>query len=214
MIRIFIADDHPIVRDGLKQIISEQADMRVVGEAVNGDDLLLALREELPDVLLCDMSMPGRSGIELIKTIKADWPDLPLLVLSIHEDDVYAVRTIKAGAMGYLTKACHSEQLLSAIRRVFSGRLYINPDVAEKLALQAIGGEQLPHSVLSDREYQVLVMMAEGLTVTEIARRLHRSVKTISTHKTNIMQKMNFSNMAELFRYAIEHNLLNVPAGA
>jgi DNA-binding NarL/FixJ family response regulator len=213
MIRIFIADDHPIVRNGLKQIISEQADMQVVGEAISGDALLLALSQGLPDVLLCDMSMPGRSGIELIKVVKAKWPELPLLVLSIHEDDMYAVQTIKAGAMGYLTKACPSEQLLAAIRRVFSGRLYINQDVAEKLALQMIGSEKLPHSVLSDREHQVFVMMAEGMTVSEIARQLHRSVKTISTHKTNIMQKMSFNNMADLIRYAIEHSLVNVPAG-
>jgi DNA-binding NarL/FixJ family response regulator len=213
MIRILIADDHPVVRDGLKQIISEQGDMQVIGEAVDGDALLTALRQGLPDVVLCDMSMPGRSGIDLIKTIKAQWPDLPLLILSVHEDDMYAVRTIKAGAMGYLTKASPSEQLLAAIRRVFAGRLYINEDVAEKLALQLIGGEQLPHTGLSDREHQVFVMMAEGLTVSEIAKQLHLSVKTISTHKTNIMQKMDWTNMAELIRYAIEHGLVNTPTG-
>lgn len=213
MIRILIADDHPVVRDGLKQIISEQGDMQVIGEAVDGDALLTALRQGLPDVVLCDMSMPGRSGIDLIKTIKAQWPDLPLLILSVHEDDMYAVRTIKAGAMGYLTKASPSEQLLAAIRRVSAGRLYINEDVAEKLALQLIGGEQLPHTGLSDREHQVFVMMAEGLTVSEIAKQLHLSVKTISTHKTNIMQKMDWTNMAELIRYAIEHGLVNIPTG-
>lgn len=211
MIRILIADDHPIVRNGLKQVISEQGDMQVVGEVTDGDSLIESLRQGLPDVVLCDMSMPGRSGIDLIKSIKAQWPKLPLLVLSVHEDDMYAVRTIRSGAMGYVTKASPSEQLLAAIRRVASGRLYINEDVAEKLALQVIGGEQLPHSELSDREHQVFVMMAEGMTVSEIARELHLSVKTISTHKTNIMQKMNWSNMAELIRYAIEHDLVNIP---
>ncbi|MFC2971192.1 response regulator [Azotobacter bryophylli] len=210
MINILIADDHPIVRDGLKQIISEQGDMQVHGEAAEGDSLLAALRQGLPDVLLCDMSMPGRSGIDLIKTVKALWPSLPVLVLSVHEDDMYAIRTIKAGAMGYLTKACPSEQLLSAIRRIHSGRLYINEDVAEKLALQAIGGAQLPHSGLSNREHQVFLMLAEGLTVSEIAKALTLSVKTISTHKANIMQKMNLANMSELIRYAIEHGLVNM----
>lgn len=214
MIRILIADDHPIVRNGLKQIISEQGDMRVIGEVTDGDELVETLRQELPDVVLCDMSMPGRSGIDLIKAIKAQWPSLPLLVLSVHEDDMYAVRTIKAGAMGYVTKASPSEQLLAAIRRVSAGRLYINEDVAEKLALQVIGGEQLPHSELSDREHQVFVMLAEGLTVSEIARELHLSVKTISTHKTNIMLKMNWTNMAELIRYAIEHDLVNIPSSS
>lgn len=212
MIRILIADDHPIVRNGLKQLISEHEDMQVIGEVTDGDELFAWLRQELPDVVLCDMSMPGRSGIDLIKTVKAQWPSLPLLVLSVHEDDMYAVRTIKAGAMGYVTKASPSEQLLAAIRRVSSGRLYINEDVAEKLALQFIGGEQMPHSKLSDREHQVFVMLAEGMTVSEIARSLHLSVKTISTHKTNIMQKMGWSNMAELIRYAIEHDLVNLPS--
>jgi len=212
MIRILIADDHPIVRDGIKQIISEQSDMVLAGEAVNGEELLAALAQGLPDVVLCDMSMPGRSGIELIRAIKAQWPKLPILVLSVHEDDMYAVRTIKAGAMGYLTKACPSEQLVAAVRRVAVGRIYINEDVAEKLALQLMGGDRQPHSVLSDREYQVFVMLAEGLSVSEIAKRLHLSIKTISTHKTNIMQKMNFANMAELVRYSIEKGLVNTPA--
>lgn len=210
MINILIADDHPIVRDGLKQIISEQGDMRLCGEAAEGDALLALLRRGLPDVLLCDMSMPGRSGIDLIKTIKAQWPSLPILVLSVHEDDMYAIRTIKAGAMGYLTKACPSEQLLSGIRRICSGRLYINEDVAEKLALQAIGGVRLPHSALSNREHQVFLMLAEGLTVSAIAKALSLSVKTISTHKANIMQKMDLANMSELIRYALEHGLVNM----
>ncbi len=207
MIRIVIADDHPIVRDGVKQILSEQSDMVVIGEAVSGDELLERLAAELPDVVLCDMSMPGRSGIELIRAIKNQWPKLPVLVLSMHEDDLYVVRTIKAGASGYLTKACPSTQLVAAVRRVAAGRVYVNEDVAEKLALQVMSGTSSPHSVLSDREFQVFVMLAEGLTVSEIAKRLYLSVKTVSTHKTNIMQKMNFANMAELVRYSLEQGL-------
>lgn len=210
-IRIFIADDHPIVWGGLRQIVSEQDDMQVVGEVASGDALLAALQQELPDVVLCDMSMPGRSGIDLIKALKARWPNLPVLVLSVHDDDMYAVRAIKAGAMGYLSKASSSEQLLEAIRRVAAGRLYINQDVAEKLTLQAIGKAPLPQAALSDREYQVFTMLAEGLPLSVIADRLYLSVKTISTHKTNIMRKMGLTNMAQLIRYAFEHGLVSAP---
>lgn len=210
-IRIFIADDHPIVWGGLRQIVSEQDDMQVVGEVASGDALLAALQQGLPDVVLCDMSMPGRSGIDLIKALKARWPNLPVLVLSVHDDDMYAVRAIKAGAMGYLSKASSSEQLLEAIRRVAAGRLYINQDVAEKLTLQAIGKAPLPHAALSDREYQVFTMLAEGLSLSVIADRLYLSVKTISTHKTNIMRKMGLTNMAQLIRYAFEHGLVSAP---
>lgn len=211
MIRIAIADDHPIVRDGLKQIISEQSDMTLAYEAADGDELLDRLGREVPDVLLCDMSMPGRSGIELIRAVRARFPQLAILVLSVHEDEMYAVQTVKAGAMGYLTKACPSEQLLAAIRRVAAGRLYINHDVAERLALQAMGVEDAPHGRLSRREQQVLLLLAQGCTVSESAKRLHLSVKTISTHKTNIMRKLGLDNMAALIRYAMQHGLTNTP---
>mgnify|MGYP001172740475 CR=1 FL=1 len=210
VIRIVVADDHPIVRNGLKQLIAEQTDMEVVGEADSGDALLTALRSEQPDVVLCDMSMPGRSGVALIKAISSQAPGLPVLVLSVHEDEMFAVRTVQAGAMGYLSKASPSDQLLAAIRRVASGRLYINLDVAEKLALQTINGNKLPHEALSNREYQVFMMLAKGLTVSVIAEQLHLSVKTISTHKTNIMRKMGLSSLTDLIRYAMQHRLIGV----
>lgn len=185
--------------------------MRVCAEASSGDELLSALQHERPDVVLCDMSMPGRSGIDLVKAIRTKFPGLPVLVLSMHDEEAYAVRTIKAGAKGYITKASPGEQLLTAIRRVAGGRLFINEDVAERLAMHVMGGELLPHTALSQRELQVFVMLAEGMTVTAIGQRLSLSVKTISTHKTNLMRKMGMRNMSELVRYAIEHGLTNTP---
>lgn len=209
MIRVVIADDHPVVRDGLRQIISRMDDMEIIAEAVNGEALLAILEQRQPDVLLCDMSMPGIGGVELIKVINRNWPQLPILVLSVHEDQTYALRTIKAGAMGYLTKAYPSPHLIAAIRRVAGGRLYIHEDMAEALARQTFRGEKAAHDCLSDREREVFTMLAEGLTVTEIAKRLHLSVKTISTHKTRIMQKMCFTSMTDLICYALDHGLVS-----
>lgn len=211
MISVLIADDHPIVRSGLKQLISDEPGMCVSAEASSGDELLAALQEEQPDVVLCDMSMPGRNGLDLIKTIRSRYPDLPVLVLSMHDEDAYAVRTIKAGAMGYVSKASPAEQLLGAIRRVAAGRLFINEDVAERLARHAMGGDAPPHARLSQRELQVFAMLADGMSVTAIAQSLSLSVKTVSTHKTNLMRKMGMSNMSELLRYAIEHGLTSTP---
>lgn len=209
MIRIVIADDHPIVRAGLQQIISKVDDMEVVAEAISGQALLTVLEQNNPDVLLCDMSMPGVSGVELIKLLKRTWPQLPILVLSVHEDQTYALRTIKAGAMGYLTKAYPSQHLIAAIRRVAGGRLYIHEDMAEALARQTINIEEGIHVCLSDREREVFIMLAEGLTVTGIAKQLHLSVKTVSTHKTHIMQKMSFTSMTDLIRYALDNGLMS-----
>lgn len=207
MIRLTLADDHPIMRDGVRRLLAEQPDIEVVGEASDGNELLALLRADLPDVVLCDMTMPGRSGIALLKVVRSEWPRLRILVLSAHADDIYAVRAIKAGAAGYVTKAAPAEQLLTAIRRVAAGRLYIGTEVAEQLALQAITGNSARHEALSDREQQVFLQLAEGHSVTAIARQLHLSVKTISTHKTNIMQKMALPNLAALVRYALEHDL-------
>ncbi len=175
-IRIFIADDHPIVWDGLRQIVSEQGDMRVVGAVASGDALLAALQQqELPDVVVCDMSMPGRSGIELIKALRTGWPGLPVLALGVDDAGMHA---------------------LPAIRWVAGGRLYIGEDVAGKLAHAASGGTLLPHTVLSKREQQVFTMLVEGLAVSAIAERLYLSVKTVSTHKTNILRKLGVTNIA------------------
>jgi DNA-binding NarL/FixJ family response regulator len=211
LIRVMLADDHSIVRAGLKQILTEEADFSVIAEAANGDDVLPLLRQELPSVLLLDMSMPGRSGIDLIKLIKAEFPKLPILVLSMHKEEQYAVRAIKAGAAGYLTKESAAEQLIGALRKIAGGGLFISPTVAERLALEYTNRvEEAPHTTLSDREYQIFQMIVAGDTITAIADRLCLSVKTVSTHKSRILQKMGKSSSAELIHYAIEHQLFDL----
>jgi DNA-binding NarL/FixJ family response regulator len=209
MIRIVVADDHTIMREGLKQLLASEADLVVAAEAANGHEVLKLVRESDFDVLLLDMSMPGRSGIELIKQVKAEKPRLRLLVLSMHQENQYAVRAIKAGASGYLTKDSASSQLVSAIRKVAAGGAFITADVAEQLALGAMPeAAGLPHTALSDREYQVFQQLASGVSVTDIADRLNLSVKTVSTHKARLMEKMGIGSQAELIRYALRHHLI------
>ena len=210
MIRILIVDDHAILRAGLKHILAECADIVVGGEAGNGIEALARLRDERWDAVVLDMSMPGRSGIDLIKQIKGEFPRLPLLILSMHQEDVYAVRALRAGASGYLCKDNAEPQLEAAIRKVAAGGLYVSQAVLERMAvavLQPESAEAPPHTRLSDREYEVFRLLAAGDTVTDIAHRLNVSVKTISTHKFRIMQKMNLANSAELIRYAMRHGL-------
>jgi DNA-binding NarL/FixJ family response regulator len=210
MIRLVVADDHPIVREGLKQVLSGASDLAVVGEAQNGHEVLQRVRELEFDVLLLDMSMPGKSGIELIKQVRGEKPKLRILVLSMHPEPQYAVRAIKAGASGYLTKESAPAQLVSAIRRVAGGGAFITDSVAEQLALGAMPQtEAPPHHALSDREFQVLQLLVSGKTVSEVAGELNLSVKTVSTHKARIMQKMNMSNPTELIRYALHHGLID-----
>lgn len=211
MIRIIIADDHAILRAGLKHLLSDTTDIVVAGEAGNGMDALALARTTQCDAMVLDMSMPGKSGIELIRQLKAENPRLPILILSMHKEDIYAVRALRAGASGYLCKDNAESQLEAAIRKVAGGGLYINQDVAEKLAIEVIGGNSkaLPHTQLSDREYQVFRDIAAGQGITEIAQRLNLSVKTVSTHKARIMQKMGFVNTAELIQYALKHALLD-----
>lgn len=212
MIRIVIADDHTIVREGLKQLLGAVGDMEVVAEASNGHEVIERVRGLEFDLLLLDMSMPGRSGIELIKQVRAEKPKLRILVLSMHEEHQYAVRAIRSGASGYLTKESASKQLVDAIRKVASGGAFISAEVAQQLALGAMPGAQAAlHETLSDREFQILRMIAEGLSVTDIADKLSLSVKTVSTHKANIQQKMGLHSTAELIRYAITHRLVDVP---
>jgi len=212
MIRIVIADDHTIVREGLKQVLSAAPDLAVVGEAQNGNEVLQRVREMDFEVLLLDMSMPGKSGTELIRQVHSEKPKVRILVLSMHQEEQYAVRAIKAGASGYLTKESASAQLVSAIRKVGAGGAFISSAVAEELALGAMPqSEGPPHSLLSDREFQVLRMLASGQSVTEIAEELHLSVKTVSTHKARMMQKLGVSSPAELIRYAMAHRLVDDP---
>ena len=212
MIRIVIADDHTIVREGLKQLLGAAGDLAIAGEARDGHEVLKRVRELEFDVLLLDMSMPGKSGIELIKLVKAEKPKLRVLVLSMHEEHQYAVRAIRAGASGYLTKESASGQLVAAIRKVAGGGAFISAAVAEQLALGAMPGAEGPlHGALSDREFQVFRMLAEGKSISDIAERLSLSVKTVSTHKANILHKMNMATAGDLIRYAIAHRLVEGP---
>ena len=210
MIRIVVADDHTIVREGLKGLLSATGDLQVVGEAQNGHEVIERVRALDFDLLLLDMSMPGKSGIELIKQVRAEKPRLRILVLSMHEEHQYAVRAIRAGAAGYLTKESASRQLVEAIRKVAAGGAFISAEVAQQLALGAMpDASSAPHETLSDREFQIFRMIAEGISVTDIAQRLNLSVKTVSTHKGNILHKMNMQATAELIRYAITHRLVD-----
>ena len=211
MIRILIADDHAILRAGLKHLLSEATDIVVASEASSGSETMALVRDSDCDLLVLDMSMPGRSGIDLIRQIKAERPRLPILILSMHKEDIFAVRALRAGAAGYLCKDNAETQLEAAIRKVAGGGLYINQTVAERLAQEMVGGNTavLPHTHLSDREYEVFRDIAAGLGVTEIGQRLNLSVKTVSTHKARIMQKMGFANTAELIQYAMRHQLID-----
>ncbi len=212
MIRILIVDDHAIVRGGLKQMLSGQSDFTVAGEAANGLETLKQIRDQTFDVALMDMSMPGRSGIELIKLVKTEKPKLAVLVLSMHKEEQYAVRALKAGASGYLTKESAPDQLVEAIRKVSGGGVFISSGVAERLVLElGDNHEAAPHALLSDREYQIFKMIVSGNSIGSIACDLSLSVKTISTHKTRILQKMKMASSAELIHYAIRHHLVESP---
>lgn len=209
MIRILIADDHTIMREGLKRILDGIDDIQVVAEAVDGHDTLAKARLANFDVLLMDLSMPGKSGVDLIRQIKDEMPKLPILILTMHEEEQYAVRAIRAGARGYLTKESAGTQLVTALRKVASGRPYISIEVAEQLAMSAMPADNnLPHTLLSDREFEVFGYLVKGKSITEIGDLLHLSVKTVSTHKTRIMQKMERNTLSDLVQYAVAHNML------
>ena len=209
MIRVVLADDHGILREGLKQLLTADGGFEVVAEARDGHEVMQRVRDLEFDVLVLDMSMPGRSGIELIKQVKGEKPKLRILVLSMHEEHQYAVRAIRAGASGYLTKEAASSRLVAAMKRVASGGAYISEAVAEQLALGNMPGNRgEPHEALSDREFQVFRMLAEGKSVADIAERLTLSVKPVSTHKANILQKMGLETTGELIRYALAHRLV------
>jgi len=203
-----------MVRAGLKEILAATGDIQVAGEAANGQEALAQVRERDYDVAVLDMSMPGRNGIELIKLVKAEKAKLKILVLSMHGEAQYAVRALKAGASGYLTKESAADQLVAAIRRIAAGGAYVTPETAQRLALDAAPRtDAAPHTLLSDREFQVFQMIANGAAVGAIAKQLSLSVKTVSTHKTRIMEKMGLANQSELIRYAIENKLLDDSPG-
>lgn len=210
MIRLLIADDHAIVRGGLKQIFALMADFEVAAEAVNGAEVLDWLRQMEFDLLLLDINMPGVSGPDLITRVKAQKPALPILVLSMHNEAQVASRMLKAGANGYITKDSEPDILLGAIRKVASGGKYIVPELAEKMVFDvSTPGGSAPHTQLSDRELEVLRLLLTGKGVNDIADELCISNKTVSTHKTRLMEKMNITSMADLMRYAMLHGLLS-----
>lgn len=209
-LRVLIADDHAIVRQGLRQILAGVEDMSVTGEAEDGVRAMQLVRSGEWDVVLLDVSMPERNGIDTLKLIKKEYPRLPVLMLSMHPEEQYAVRALKAGASGYLSKQSAPELLVSAIRQVAAGKKYLSPAVAEQLAnaITEDDPDKLPHQRLSDREYQTLCLMASGKTLTQIGEELNLSVKTVSVYRARLLEKMNLKNNAELTHYALKHGLV------
>jgi two-component system, NarL family, invasion response regulator UvrY len=210
MIRLLIADDHAIFREGLKHILAECPDVKIADEARNGNEVLDKIWNAKYDMVLLDISMPGMSGIEVLKQLRIERPKLPVLVLSMHPEEQYAIRVLRAGASGYLTKESAPDELITAIRKISQGGKYITSSLAERLAVEMdIDSEKPLHELLSDREYQVLRVIAAGKTIKQIAEDLSLSIKTVSTYRGRIMEKMKMKTNAELIHYAIKHQLLD-----
>ena len=209
MIRVLIADDHAIVRAGLRQFLSDQSDMSVAGEAATGAETVSMVRAEPYDVVLLDISMPNRNGIDTLKQLKREFPKQPVLILSMHPEEQYALRALKAGASGYLTKQSATDQQVTAIRQVARGKKYVSPGVAQQL-VEAIADdtEKLPHERITDREYQVLVLIAKGKPLTQIADELNLGVATVSTYRARLLEKMGLKSTAELIHYGLRHGLV------
>jgi len=210
VIRVLVADDHPLIRSGLKQILAQEPDVAVLGEAEDSEQLLERIEEQVWDVVLLDITMPGRGGLDALREIRRRKPGLPVLVLSMHAEEQFAVRAIKAGASGYLSKTDPPIEIVRAIRKVVSGKKYVSATLAETLA-NAVerGSERPPHEALSDREFQVMSKLASGKTVSQIAAEISLSVKTVSTYRARVLEKMNMRTNAELTRYAIQNGLVD-----
>jgi two-component system invasion response regulator UvrY len=209
-LRILIVDDHPIVRQGLKQTLADAAEIGEIVEAATPQEALDLVRQRKWDAVILDIGLPGRGGLEVLKDIKREVPRLPVLILSMHAEDQYAVRAVRAGAAGYLTKGAATESLIAAVRKVASGGRYISPELAERLATELTVDPDHPlHASLSDREFDVLRSIASGQTVGDIAERLSLSVKTVSTYRARILEKMQLKNNAELMRYVLTNHLLD-----
>ena len=202
--KVIIADDHPVVRQGLRQMLAVESDLTVVGEARNGQEVVDLSRRVPWEVAVLDYNMPGKNGLELIKELRQRYPGRAVLILSMYPEDRYAVRALKAGASGYLNKDSAAEMLVGAIRKIAAGGVHIG----EAAAASLVAAERSPHETLSDREFEVLRLLVDGLGPTEIGERLHLSVKTVSTHKTRILEKLQIGSTAELVRYALEHKLV------
>jgi len=209
MLKILIADDHPIVRQGLKQILSEEFEIEALGEAQNSQEVLELVRKKDWDIVVLDITMPGRGGIEVLKELKTQKPKLPVLILSMHPEDQYAVRVLKAGAAGYLTKESVQDELVKAIKKILGGGKYVSPSLAEKMAFDLETKTEKPlQETLSDREYQVMLLIGSGKTVSQIAEKLSLSAKTIDTYRTRILEKMKMKTNAELMHYVIKNKLV------
>lgn len=207
MIRILIADDHAVVRRGVRDIVATTTDLAVAGEAVHGGDVIAKVRADDYDLLLMDMNMPGVNGIDLIHRVRSERPRLPVLVLSMHNEGQVVSRALRAGAAGYLTKDCEPEVLIAAIRKVAGGGRYLDPALIDAVVFDVPDQDTPPQELLSDREFQVLQLLAAGVSLNDIGERLHVSAKTVSTHKTRLMQKLGIANNAELVRYALRHGV-------
>lgn len=209
MIRIIIADDHAAIRRGVKDILADEADMEIGAEASTAQELLDLVRKQAWDAVVLDISLPGRSGLEVLSELKQERPSLPVLVHTMHSEDQFAVRALRAGAAGYLTKDSPPAELVKALRKIVAGGKYVGQSLAEKLAVNVdANSDRAPHEALSDREFQVLRFLASGKTVSEIADELSLSVKTISTYRSRILDKMKMKNNAELMRYALQHKVV------
>ncbi|MBN1152565.1 MAG: response regulator transcription factor [Dehalococcoidia bacterium] len=209
-VRLLIADDHAVVRQGIRQILTDAPEVQIVAEAATGMEALELMRDADVDLVILDLSMPGLSGLDIVRQMRQDRPLVRILVLSVHPEEQYAVRVMKAGASGYLTKDSAPEELISAVRHIATGHKYVTATLAERLALELDNaGDRLPHQSLSDREYEVMLLVAEGLKVQEIADRLSLSVKTVSTYRTRLLQKMRMRNNADVVRYAVREGLVD-----
>ncbi|MGA7160827.1 MAG: response regulator transcription factor [Bacteroidota bacterium] len=211
MVRVLIVDDHPIVRHGLKSELARASDVKVVDEAGDGSEAITKARSLKPDLVLLDIALPGKNGLEVLKQLRTEMPHIRVLILSTYPEKQYAVRCLKNGAQGYLTKESASEELLSAIRKVMRGGKYVSASLADLLASE-IGseGSHMPHEILSDREFHVLCLLGEGKTVSQIASILSLSLSTINTYRAHILKKMNLENTAQIIRYVVDNNLSDV----
>ena len=208
MIDILIADDHPVFRQGLAQILNEEKDMNVVSEAGSLKELFDQLGKSSVDLVILDITLPDGTGLDALKQLKKLKPKLPVLVMSVHSEEEYAIRVLKTGGSGYLTKESAPEELVNAVNKAINGGKYVSPNLAEKLAFNIEGFDEVLHEKLSNREYEVMCMIASGKTVGEISKKMHLSVKTVSTYRSRILNKMNMSTNAEITYYAIKRNLV------
>jgi len=210
MKRLLIADDHPVVREGLKKVFEREPSFRILGEARTGQEVINKVRKNEFDLVLMDITMPGKNWLEVLKELKAEFPKLPVLIVSMHKEDEYVLRALKAGAAGYLNKDSVITELVTAVKKISQGGRYISPELAEKVLFKLDQDlEQLPHKALSDREYEVLCLIAEGKSTKEIARDLFISENTVGTYRTRILEKMRMRTTAELIRYALKHDLVD-----